>query len=253
MSTIGIGALVFGCTLGGALLAMLLRRRMPEAHLDADSRDVVKLVMGLVATMSALVLGLLISSAHAAYAAQESEMQQLGVHLYQVDRLLAHLGPEAGDARVLVRKLVAADVSRTWTKERSGAAGFAPAAERDQAEQLFLQVAALSPSTNFERVGQTRALQLLSEVGETRRLLTEQAGASLSWLFLAVLISWLTLLFFGFGLFARFNPTVLVALVAGALSVAAAMFLILDMDQPYSGVMQISSTPLQDALGPIDK
>jgi hypothetical protein len=253
MSPTGIGTVVFGCAFGGALVGIFLRARLPAAHLDADSRDVVKLVMGLIATMAALVLGLLISSAHSAYEAQEAEMQQLGTHLYQIDRILAHLGPDAAQARASLRRVVAADIARTWSKDHSGGSSFAPSQERTEAENLFEQIASLSPATNFGRFGQTRALQLLASVGETRRLLTEQARTSLSWIFLAVLISWLTLLFFGFGLFARFNATVIVALVAGALSVAAATFIILDMDQPYSGWMQISSAPLRDALKQMDE
>jgi hypothetical protein len=247
MSPIGIGTVVFGCAFGGALLGIFFRTRLPAEHSDTDTRDVVKLVMGLIATMAALVLGLLISSAHSAYEAQQAEMQQLGTQLYQIDRILAHLGPDAAEARATLRRVVAADIARTWSNEYSGAE-FAPSQERSEAENLLERIAGFSPTTNFARFGQSRALQLLASVGETRRLLTEQARTSLSGVFLAVLVSWLTLLFFGFGLFARFNATVVVALVAGALSVAAAIFLILDMNQPYSGWMQISSAPLRDAL-----
>jgi Protein of unknown function (DUF4239) len=253
MSPIGVGAVVFGCTLAGALLGIFFSTRLPAGHFDTDSRDVVKLVMGLIATMAALVLGLLISSAHSAYEAQEAELQQLGTQLYQIDRILFHLGPDANEARASLRRIVAADIARTWSNDHPGAASFAPAQERNEAENLFERIASLSPTTNFGRFGQSRALQLLASVGETRRLLTEQARTPLSWVFLAVLVSWLTLLFFGFGLFARFNATVVVALIAGALSVAAALFLILDMDQPYSGWMQISSAPLRDALKQMDE
>jgi hypothetical protein len=253
MDPMGIGALVFGCTFSGALLGILFRAQLPAEHLDADSRDVVKLVMGLVATMAALVLGLLISSAHSAYEEQQGEVRQLGNDVYQIDRMLAHLGPDAAAARVSLHNVVAADVARTWSNDRAAATSFAPARERSEAEDLFERIANLSPTTNAERFGQTRALQLLASVGETRRLLTEQARTTLSWVFLIVLISWLALLFFGFGLFARLNTTVVVALAAGALSVAAAVFLILAMHQPYSGLMQISSAPLRDALRAINQ
>ena len=120
-------------------------------------------------------------------------------------------------------------------------------------EQLFNQIASLSPTTNVQRFGQARVLELLTSVGETRRLLSEQAQVSLSWLFLIILGAWLTLLFFGFGLFARFNPTVIVALSAGAISVAAAVFLILEMHQPYHGWMQVSSAPLRNALSQMNE
>ena len=104
----------FGCTFGAALVAFFVRSRLPAQHLEGDSKDLVKLVLGLVATITALVLGLLISSAHSAYDAQESELQQLGVHLYQIDRILAHFGPDAAKERRLLRDMVAADVARIW-------------------------------------------------------------------------------------------------------------------------------------------
>lgn len=248
MSSTVIAALIFGCAFGGALFGIFLRGRLPAEHLDGDSKDVVKLVMGLIATLTALVLGLLISSAHSAYDAQAGEIQQLGVHVYQIDRILAHFGQDATEARAQLRRLVAADIERTWPNDRAAAALSTPVQMRTEAEQLFERIASLSPTTNLQRFGQSRVLQLLASVGETRRLLNEQAQGSLSWLFLVVLVSWLTLLFFGFGLFAHFNTTVVVALVAGALSVAAASILILEMNQPYHGWMQVSSAPLRDAL-----
>ena len=242
------GILVFACTFGAALFGILLRVRLPAEHLDGDSKDSVKLVMGLIATMSALVLGLLISSAHTAYEAQAAEIQQLGVHLYEIDRILVHFGPQATEARTRLRILVATDIARTWPQEQVKIAPDAPLQVRGQGEELFEKLASLSPTTNLERFGQSRALTLLSSVGETRRLLSEQAHGSLSWFILLVLVCWLTLLFFGFGLFARFNATVLVAFIAGALSVATACLLILDMNQPYRGWMQISSAPMREAL-----
>src|SRR5580658_10306922 len=158
MSSTLIGLLVFTCTFGAAILGILLRARLPAHHLDGDSKDSVKLVIGLIATMAALVLGLLISSAHTAYDAQESEIQQLGVHLYQLDRILVHFGSQATEARARLRNLVAADIARTWPQEQTKAAAPDAALQvRGQAELLFEQIASLSPTTNFERFGQSHA------------------------------------------------------------------------------------------------
>ena len=253
MNSTAIAPVIFACTFGAALFGIFLRGRLPENHLDPESADTVKLVMGLIATLTALVLGLLISSAHSAYNAQSAEVQQLGVHLYQIDRILAQFGQEATQPRALLRKVVAADIERTWRDGRAQRPSAAPLEARLEAEQLFNQIASLSPTTNLQRFGQARVLELLTSVGETRRLLTDQALVSLSWLFLVILVAWLTLLFFGFGLFARFNPTVVAALIAGAVSVAAAVFLILEMHQPYHGWMQVSSAPLRNALSQMNE
>jgi len=253
MSSTVVGALILTCTFGGALFGIYLRGRLPPSHLDRESSDTVKLVMGLIATLTALVLGLLISSAHSAYAAETAEIQQLGVHLYQIDRLLARFGPDAAQPRALLRKLVEGDIDLTWPSDQARVPGAAALQERLEGEQLFDQIASLSPTTNLQRLGQSRALQLLASVAETRRLLTEQAEGSLSWPFLLVVGAWLTLLFFGFGLFARFNPTVVIALFAGAISVAAATILILEMYHPFRGWMQVSSAPLREALNQISQ
>lgn len=247
MSSTLSAAVVLACTFGGALFGIFIRGRLPENNLDDDSRDTVKLIIGLIATLTALVLGLLISSAHSAYLTQTGEVQRLAAHLIQIDRLLAVFGQDGTQPRQLLRKMIASDIDRTWRNDGSGAPS-APFEVPSEGLQLSSQIASLSPTTNLQRFGQARVLELLATVGETRSLLAAQARSSLSWVFLAVLVAWLTLLFFGFGLFARFNRTVVVALFTGALSVAAAIFVILELTHPYSGSMQVSSAPLRNAL-----
>jgi hypothetical protein len=243
-----VGLLAFGVTFGAALMAMFIGDRLPAHHLDGYSKELVRLVMGLIATITALVLGLLISSAHSAYDGQQAELRELSVRVYQVDRILARFGPDAIESRELLRRIVAADIARIWPNDAPGAAKYAPLSAQREAEGLFNGIAGLSPKTDLQRLGQSRALQFLASIGETQRLMVEQAQGGLSWPFLFVLVSWLTILFFSFGLFARFNVTVIVALFVGSLSVAGAVFLILEMNQPYGGWMSIPSTPLRDAL-----
>jgi hypothetical protein len=247
-----VGLLAFGVTFGASLMAMFIGDWLPEHHLDSYSKELVRLVMGLIATITALVLGLLVSSAHSAYDAQRVELQQLSVHIYQIDRILARFGPDAIESRELLRRIVAADIARIWAIDGAGAAKYAPLSAQQEAEGLFDDIAGLLPKSDLQRLGQSRALQLLASIGETQRLMVEQAQGGLSWPFLSVLVSWLTILFFSFGLFARFNVTVVVALFVGSLSVAGAIFLILEMNQPYNGWMPVRSAPLRDALTPMN-
>jgi hypothetical protein len=248
MNATMVGLLAFGCTFGASLIAISIHDRLPAQHLEGDSKDAVKLVMGLIATITALVLGLLISSAHTAYDAQQAELQQLAVHVYQVDRILAHFGSDAVAEREQLRRLVEGEIALIWPSGGALHVANAPLSEQEDAEGLFENIASLSPKNDLQRFGQSRALQLLGSIGETRRLLVEQSQGELSWPFLVVLVSWLTILFFGFGLFARFNATVAAAFFVGSLSVAGAISLILQMNQPYTGWLQISSAPLRAAL-----
>lgn len=246
-----VSGIVFGCVVCGAVLGMVLNIKLPDHHLDGDSKDVVKLVMGLIATMAALVLSLLIASAKTTYDTQETEIQHLAANIVQLDRILVHYGPETEDARALLRQTVAIVIQRIWPK--AGTANLEPLPARGGADAFYDQIQDLSPKTNPQRYLQSQALQITEGLAETRLLMLEQLDSSLSLPFLLILVFWLAILFLGFGLFARLNVTVMTALLVGALSVSGALFLILELNQPYRGVMQISGFPLHNALTQISR
>ena len=246
MSSTLIAVLVFAIVFAGALAGVAIR--VPAHHQDAETRDVVKLVMGLVATISALVLSLLIASAHSSYDVQESEVQQLGAQIVQLDALLAHYGPEANDSRAQLRRMVELELARLWPDVRPASGAIHASTYYRPAEDLFATVGGLTPTSEAQRSNQARALQLMTSMGTTIRLLYEQSAGSLTWPFFIVLVFWLAALFLGFGLYAGRNATVIAALFVGALTVAGAIFLILEMGRPYSGMMQISSAPIRHAL-----
>ncbi len=253
MSAILVGLVVFGVSFGGALAGMTLHGQLPLHHKEEDAKDAVKLVMGLIATIAALVLSLLIATAHTSYDSQESEVQALGIHIVQLDRILIRFGPDAAEARNLLRDIVAAQLKRIWPNDGAEKVNLRAPMATDLGEELLARVVNLPGTTEVQRYGKDRALQLLAQLEETRRLLYEQAGGSLSWPFFAILIFWLLVLFVGFGFITRWNATVLAAFFVGALSVAGAIFLILEMNRPYSGLMQISSAPIRDALAAISQ
>jgi len=248
MNSVVVSIMVFAFTFVGALAGLALHGRLPAGHREGDSKDVVKLVMGLIATVAALVLSLLISSAHRNYEAQEAEIQQIGVHLFQLDRALERFGPETNDARAILRQIVRAEVERASRPGGMEASIDAPMEAQRAAGALFDRISTLQPATDAQKFVQSRALQLVSGLGDTRLLLTEQARNAISWPFLVVLVFWLTVLFVGFGLFAQRNATLVAALCLGALSVSGAVFLILEMSRPYTGIMQISIAPIRNAL-----
>jgi len=248
MSSVTVTAVVFACTFFGALLGLGLHGRLPAPHVNDSSKDVIKLVMGLIATVAALVLGLLISSAHRSYDEQEGEVRQLAVHLFQLDRALVRFGPDAADARSLLHRIVTEEVEAFSTKDGTGLVSAKPLQAQHEVAELVDRVASLSPKTDAQRFTQAQALRLIAGLGDIRLLLTEQARGSLSWPFLVVLVFWLTVLFVGFGLLARSNATVITALLLGAVSVAAAILMKQKMNRPYGGVMQVSIVPIRDAL-----
>ena len=156
------------------------------------------LVLGLIATVAALVLGLLIASAHDKSERQENEVQRLGAHLAQLDQLLAGYGPEANDIRTQLRRLAEAELARLWPDAGAAPASTLAPANRIRGEEIYEKLAALMPEVEAQRFAQRRALKLAITMDETRRLLYEQASGFLAWPFFVVLVFWLVMLFLGF-------------------------------------------------------
>jgi len=243
MSANSIGWTVLTCVFGGALLGMALRLMLPEHHLSADSKDVIKLAMGLTATMSALVLALLIASAKGSYDAQRNEITQLSANVVLLNRMLIHYGPETKDARQLLRDSVSDMTARIWPQENSRPA----ALDSTRGDALFDEIQGLSPKNYGQRTLQEQALRMVIDLAQTRLLLLEQGGSSIPKPFLMLLVFWVTIIFLSFGLFAPRNATVIATLLLCALSVSGAIFLILELDQPFMGIIQISSAPMHSA------
>ena len=246
MSSITISLIVFACIFGGALLGILLHASLPQHHLASDSKDIVKLGMGLVGTMSALVLGLLVASAKGSYDAQSAELTQMSANIALLDRALALYGPETKETRDLLRGAVSRILDQMWSKDGTSASSQAPTSAGG--EILYEKIQGLTPKNDSQRSLQGQALNIAVDIGKTRWLMYEQAITSVSMPLLVVLVLWLTVIFVSFGLFAPFNATVVSSLLVSALSVSGAIFLILEMYGPFSGLIQISSAPLRAAL-----
>ena len=244
MSSIIVSLIVFAFVFGGALLGILLHAVLPPQHLSAESKDIVKLGMGLVGTMAALVLGLLVASAKGSYDAQSTELTQLSANIALLDRALALYGPETKETRALLRGAVSRALDQMWSKD--GASRVEPPSAGG--EILYDKIAGLSPKSDTQRSLQSQALSIAVDLGKLRWLMYEQETGSVSIPLLVVLVLWLTIIFISFGLFAPFNATVVSSLFASALSFSCAIFLILEMYTPYEGLIQISNAPLRAAL-----
>jgi len=251
MSDPSIASIMFICCFGGALIGLMLHRLVPEHHLDTDSKDTVKLVMGLIATMSALVLGLLIATAKSSYDAQETAMQQLAANIVQFDQRLARFGPETREIRSRYRDDVLRVHALVWTLEGNRTEALDPRTSAREFDEILGGIQDLVPKTEAQHNDQAKALEIGSALVHTRLLMFVATNSRIPLPFLIVLVLWIITLFVGFGLFARFNLTVMVSLLIGALSIAAAIFLILELNHPFSSLLRISDAPIQYALSRI--
>jgi Protein of unknown function (DUF4239) len=246
MSSIATSSIVFACVFGGALLGMILRKLLPQSHLSDDSKGVVMVAMGLVATMTALVLGLLISSAKSSFDTLSSEITGTSSKIILLDRTLALYGPETKEARDLLRSVVAAVLDRMESKEPADPREF-PATSRGL-ESLNEKIHRLVPKDDMQRSFQAEALSIVKEIRQTRVLIYAQQSTAISMPMLVILVSWLTVLFISFGLYAPTNGTAVTSLLVSALSVSCAILLILELYTPNRGLIKISSAPLRAAL-----
>ncbi|MDW6025036.1 DUF4239 domain-containing protein [Mesorhizobium sp. BAC0120] len=247
MTSVVLSVVIFVCLFGAALLGMLLRTHLPDEHLTAESRDVIKLATAVVGTLSALVLGLLIASAKSDYDGAELDLRASAGHLVLLDRVMAQYGPETQEARTRLKQLVIARLDQRWGDFDIGAR--ADNSRVDPGIEPVQEILrSLTPKTDAQHWLQTRALDVSGKLAEAHWLLVETGEEGLPWPFLIVMAFWLAVLFATFGLFAPGNSTVVLVLLVCSLSVAGAVFLIVDLANPYLGLIYISDAPLRDAL-----
>jgi hypothetical protein len=250
MTATTVGIVTFAFTFGGALVGMWLRYVLPPHHLDAESKDTIKVGVGLIATMSALVLGLVTASAKSGFDDVNTTVKHSAVDILALDRTLARYGPEAAGIRPLLKELLANRLEALWPQHQerldtrsSNKFGTVVAAER-----LADAIRGLHPRDEAQRGLQSRALELTESLLKTRwAALAETTTVPLP--FLVVLLLWLSLTFASFGLFAPRHTTVIVVLFVCAVSVAGALFLVLELDGPFDGLVRVSADPLRRALG----
>jgi hypothetical protein len=254
MSASAIALLTFLCVFGGALAGLALRRALPEHHMSADSRDVVKVVTGLMATLSALVLGLLIASAKSSFDTVNDAFKRAAANIILIDRVLAQYGPGADELRQLLRSGFAARIDQLFSSG-GDARGGGPNALRDASamELLDSKVRAVAATDDVQRKLKARAEQLVADLIQARWVGFEEASNTTPAVFLVVLVAWLAAMFVGFGLFAPRNATALAALTIGALAVSTSIFLIEEMGRPLDGLIAVSSEPMRSALSVLGK
>jgi hypothetical protein len=246
MGYIGTSSITFCMIFCAGLLGMLLRRALPKDHLSDDSKDVVKLGMGLIGTMAALVLGLLIYSAKASYDAQSTALLKMSANIISLDRTLERYGPEAQLPRESLRDEVVHLMDRLWPKKMSEMAQLTPTGMLSG--NVYDSIERLSPKDDRQRLFRSESLTLATEIGQARWLMYEQGTTMVCKPLVIAVVFWLTFIFLSWGLFAPTNGTVIATFFIAAVSVSVALFLVQEMYMPYAGIIRISSDPLRAAL-----
>jgi hypothetical protein len=253
VSPFGISLIVFVCVFGSAVLGLVVGSRLPVHHLSTDTKDVVKLATALIATMAALVLSLLISTAKGAFDKVDAELVENAARAISLDRALADYGPETKEIRDLLKRSFAARIEMLFPTGKSDPEHEDSPEAVVRSENIRTMLWALTPQTEAQRGLRAEAVGIAGAISATRWLLLLQQDESLHMVLLILLVGWLAVIFCTFGLFAPRNATVVAALFVCALSVSGAILLIIEMGNPFSGMMMVSSAPMLDALADLGR
>ncbi|SDI56045.1 hypothetical protein [Paraburkholderia phenazinium] len=248
MNHVVVAFIVFTCVFGSALLGLYLRTLLPEQHLGEESIGVVKLTIGLIATMAALVLGLLISSAKSSFDTVNGELVRNAASVIRLDRVLARYGPETQEVRGLIKQSYGTSIQILASHDPVQVARLGSEEASTRVEGLQRKLEELSPHSEEQGHLKASAIQIADEVLAVRWLALLQAQGSVPLPLLVALVLWLSIIFGAFGLFTPSNGTVIGALFLGALSTSGAIFLILELNTPLDGMIGLSLAPMRDAL-----
>lgn len=245
MGPLLIGVIASALAFGGALLGTRLRTILPRDHLEGESKDVIKLGIGLIATMTALILGLVTGSAKNTFDGADGAVRDAAVKLLALDRTLARYGPETATIRMNLKQVLGERINMIWPKD-SVHANMDPtiAGRADRVEAVVDAIRLLKPNNDLQRALQARAVDLAESALQTRWLAVADTDSGVPTLFLVVLVSWLTVIFATFGMFAP-SHTAIAMLFVCALSIGGALFLVLELGAPFDGWIRVSAEPLQ--------
>jgi hypothetical protein len=240
----------FVAIVAGIAIGMMLRRRLGEERLDS-AKEVIRLGASFLATLSAVLISLMIASAKSSYDTQDGHFRQLAAHLVETDRLLSQYGPESKQVRLLMQQALPAAIDRIW-REKSSALQDSAFTSASLAEQLGGAIAALTPADDTQHGLKLRVELAAAEIARTRLLMFSDGEPAILTPFLLILIIWLAVVFASYSLFVEPGRIVVVALLVFALSISSALFLVADLSQPFVGLMQLPKEQLRQTLGPLD-
>ncbi|RDI98333.1 hypothetical protein DVT68_13150 [Dyella solisilvae] len=249
MNHLLFSALVFISVFGCALLGMYARTRLPGHHVDEDSATAIKLAAGLIATLAALVLGLLISSAKTTFDTVCQDFQHNAVNVLKLDRTLASYGPETSSLRASLKHKYGTWVDLIGSDDATNRHAIDSPAVLGHINDFQHELDALHPANEDQRQLLPRAQEIFEEVFAVRWSALLQKHGSIPMALLVVLAAWLCVIFGTFGLFAPNNGTVLFFFFLCALSSAGAIFVITELDTPLGGMIRVPVAPMRAALG----
>jgi hypothetical protein len=252
VNSVSISAIIITILFGSAMVTMLAARLLPDHHLSPETKSVVSVSVAVVGTLAALVVGLLISTANSSFAAKGQEIADISADVISLDRLMRRYGPEAEDGRVLLRHYTAAKLRDLFPENSDQAPDIENIATVTMLEEVQNKILTFIPANDTQRWLQAQSLRLTAAIMAARWQLAQE-NASTPRLLLLLVLLWFVIIFASFGLFAPRNITAIVAILLCSLGVGSAIRIITELQEPFGGLIRVSSTPLTYALGVIGR
>jgi CDP-diglyceride synthetase len=246
MSHTIIGLVSFVAIFGGVIAGMLVGRCLPGRHLSPETQSAVTVSVAVIGTLAALVLGLMISAANRSFSTRADEVRQLSVQLIRIDRNLRRYGSEADDTRLALHAWAKAKTQQLFPE--NGQSRPSTGATIIMMESVQDEILDLEPTNPRQEHLRTLCLTLTSTIIQAGWSLETLTGQSTPVPFLVLLIFWLTIVFASFGLFAPPNLTTIAMLLLCSVAVSGGIYFIQELDNPVSGLIQISPDSMRKAV-----
>jgi hypothetical protein len=248
LSAVAVGLIAFGLILASIAIGLTMRKWVPESHISGDSKEVIRLATALIGTMAAVVLALLFASTRTSYEATNSSVGRMTTSVIELDHMLQEYGPEGQALRKALRQDTLTIIASIWQDDTAVRADAnAPGGQ----VRVLTMLRQMTPANPLQAAVQARALLVSGDLEQTRLSLIAQPTDSISKPFVIVLVLWLCFIFLSFSMSAKANTTLVVILVICAFSASSAIYLILELEQPFDGLMQIPNTAFRNALPPL--
>jgi hypothetical protein len=254
MSILLVCLLIFVLFMVAGYAGLALQQHLTSEHKTGETKGVVGQVSGLVSLLLALVLGTLIGVSWAYFSGQRTNLENFSAQVLRLDQALAQYGPETKPLRDKLKEGIEKAYEAIWGSGTVDPALLTVGAPLANAQAVSDFLATLKPATDAQKAALATANQYASMVEQSRLLMSLQiASGPVSWILIAILVFWTAALFFAIGLYAESNTLVIAAITFGALSIAFAIFLILELGMPYTGLLRVSPAALEQTIEYIDK
>jgi hypothetical protein len=252
MTTVLVSIAVGALTFGFGILGLYLRRLLPEKHMSTSSEKMIGAIMGLVSLLLALVLGTLVGSAYGFFATQKANIETLCARSLELDLAFRQYGAETQPLRDMLRASMSGAREAIWGNGTTYRQQFDVGSYMSRFEKWNEMIASLNPHTPAQTQLLSSMIASSSAYQQTRMFTSLQLASPFSWPLLLIVVSWAMLLFFGFGVLSGLNPTSSAALALGSFAVASAIFLILELSQPYTGLFRIPAASMEQTLAALE-